>query len=281
MDNPAERAPEHQGDSLKERLWRIIFLSESGAARTFDVMLLWLISGSVLVVMLESVVEIEARHGELLHAFEWIFTILFTIEYALRVWVVRRKSRYVFSFFGIVDLLSILPTYLELFVAGSGHFIIIRILRLLRMFRILKMVHHMSDANILVNALKASRSKIAVFMFGVMSVVCIEGTLMYTIESRVEGSGFTSIPQAIYWGIVTITTVGYGDIAPVTVIGKVLASVMMLTGFAIIAVPTGIVVADLHHEMKQVPMDTRKCDGCGHEGHDSKALFCKMCGHKL
>ena len=149
------------------------------------------------------------------------------------------------------------------------------------MFRILKMVHHMSDANILVNALKASRSKIAVFMFGVMSVVCIEGTLMYTIESRVEGSGFTSIPQAIYWGIVTITTVGYGDIAPVTVIGKVLASVMMLTGFAIIAVPTGIVVADLHHEMKQVPMDTRKCDGCGHEGHDSKALFCKMCGHKL
>ena len=281
MDHPEQRATEHDGNTLRERLWRIIFLSESGGAKAFDVVLLWLIAGSVLIVMLESVKSIEAQHGKLLHILEWMFTILFTIEYLLRLWVVRRKRRYIFSFFGVVDLLSILPTYLELFVAGSGHFIIIRILRLLRMFRVLKMVHHMSDANVLVNALRASRSKIAVFIFGVMSIVCIEGTLMYIIEGEVEGTGFTSIPQSIYWGIVTITTVGYGDIAPVTVIGKMLASIMMLTGFAIIAVPTGIVSAELNRNLKEIPMDTRKCEGCGHEGHDPKAFHCKMCGHRL
>ena len=281
MDHPEQRATEHDGNTLRERLWRIIFLSESGGAKAFDVVLLWLIAGSVLIVMLESVKSIEAQHGKLLHILEWMFTILFTIEYLLRLWVVRRKRRYIFSFFGVVDLLSILPTYLELFVAGSGHFIIIRILRLLRMFRVLKMVHHMSDANVLVNALRASRSKIAVFIFGVMSIVCIEGTLMYIIEGEVEGTGFTSIPQSIYWGIVTITTVGYGDIAPVTVVGKMLASIMMLTGFAIIAVPTGIVSAELNRNLKEIPMDTRKCEGCGHEGHDPKAFHCKMCGHRL
>lgn len=281
MDNPAERASEHQGDSLKERLWRVIFLADSGAARSFDIVLLWLIAGSVLVVMLESVKSVESRHGDLLHTLEWVFTVLFTIEYLMRVWVVRKKLRYVFSFFGLVDLLSILPTYLELFVAGSGHFIIIRIHRLLRMFRVLKMVQHMSDASVLVNALRRSRPKIAVFLFGVMSIVCIEGTLMYLIEGGIEGSGFTSIPQAVYWGIVTITTVGYGDIAPVTVAGKLLASVMMLTGFAIIAVPTGVVVADLHQELEAVKMDRRRCADCGLLGHDPKAQYCKMCGHKL
>lgn len=281
MDNPAERASEHQGNSLRERVWRVIFLADSGAARWFDIVLLVLIAGSVLVVMLESVVSIEERHGNLLHNLEWVFTILFTLEYILRIWVVRKKRRYIFSFFGIVDLLSILPTYLELFVAGSGHFIIIRIMRLLRMFRVLKMVQHMSDANVLMNALRRSRPKILVFLFGVMAIVCIEGTLMYIIESGVEGTGFTSIPQAVYWGIVTITTVGYGDIAPVTVAGKMLASVMMLTGFAIIAVPTGVVVADLHHELEEVKMDRRKCQECGYAGHDPKAMYCKMCGNKL
>jgi len=268
-------------NSLKERLWRIIFLSESGPARAFDVVLLWLIGASVLVVMLESVRSVHEDYGGWLKLCEWVFTILFTIEYFVRIAVVRRKGRYLFSFFGIVDLLSILPTYLELFVAGSGHFIIIRILRLLRMFRVLKMVHHMGETNVLINALKASRPKIAVFLFGVLAIVCIQGTLMYIVEGSVEGSGFSSIPQSIYWGIVTITTVGYGDVAPVTVIGKVLASIMMFTGFAIIAVPTGIVSAELHREMDEVKMDTRKCPGCGYEGHDPKALHCKMCGRGL
>lgn len=281
MDHPEDRTPEHEDTTLRERWWRIIFLSDSGLARAFDIVLLWLIGGSVLVVMLESVKSIEARHGDLLHLLEWIFTILFTIEYVIRLWVVRKRRRYALSFFGLVDLVSILPTYLELFVAGSGHFIIIRILRLLRMFRILKMVQHMSDASILMNALRRSRPKIAVFVFGVLSIVCIEGTLMYLIEGGIEGSQFTSIPQSIYWGIVTLTTVGYGDMVPVTVVGKMLASLMMMTGFAIIAVPTGVVVADLHQELESVRMDRRVCPDCGCRGHDPKALYCKMCGHKI
>ncbi|MCB1088809.1 MAG: ion transporter [Verrucomicrobiae bacterium] len=280
-DDLKSRAQEHTGDSLRERLWRIIFLADTPAARGFDIVLLWLIAGSILVVMLESVKGIHARHGGLLKGLEWGFTVLFTIEYALRVWTVRRKRRYVLSFFGIVDLLSILPTYLEIFLTGSGHFMVIRVLRLLRMFRILKMAHHMGQANVLLSALKASRGKIAVFLFGVLSIVCIEGTLIYLIESGQEGTGFTSIPQAIYWGIVTITTVGYGDIAPVTVLGKMLASVMMLTGFAILAVPTGIVSAELHRELDAIRMDQRRCPGCGHVGHDSEARFCKKCGEAL
>ena len=281
MDKLSKRAEENRGDSLRERIWRIIFLSDSGAARAFDIILLILIASSVTVVMVESVESIQTKHAPLLKLLEWIFTVLFTIEYVSRVAVVRRKRRYIFSFFGIVDLLSILPTYLELFLAGSGHFIVIRILRLLRMFRILKMAQHMGDANVILNALKASRPKIAVFIFSVLAIVSIEGTMMYIIESGAEESGFNSIPQSIYWGIVTITTVGYGDIAPVTVVGKMLASVMMLTGFAIIAVPTGIVTAELHKGLEDVKMDTRHCPGCGFEGHDQKALHCKMCGHQL
>jgi len=268
-------------NSLRERLWRIIFLSESGLAKAFDVVLLILISASVLVVMLESVQSYREQHRALLKTLEWVFTLLFTVEFFTRLAVVRKRSRYLFSFFGMVDLLSILPTYLELFIAGSGHLIIIRVLRLLRMFRILKMVNHMNQTGYLVNALKASRPKIAVFLFGVMTIVCIEGTIMYILEGGVEGSDFTSIPQAIYWGIVTITTVGYGDIAPITVAGKVLASLMMLTGFAILAVPTGIVTAELHRGLEEVRMDTRKCPGCGYVGHDPKALHCKMCGEEL
>ena len=270
-----------QDNSLRERIWRIIFLTESGVAKAFDVFLLITIAASVGVVMLESVAAIQSSHESTLRILEWVFTILFTIEYTLRIAVVRNKRRYIFSFFGIVDLLSIIPTYLELFVAGSGHFIIIRILRMLRMFRILKMVNHIGDANILLNALKASRPKIAVFIFSLFAVVSILGTLMYIVEGRVEDSGFTSIPQSIYWGFVTITTVGYGDVVPVTVLGKLVASVIMVTGFAIIAVPTGIVTAELHRELEMVKLDTRICEGCGHEGHDPKALHCKMCGHGL
>jgi voltage-gated potassium channel len=281
MQSPSDRAAEHTDNSLRERIWRIIFLSDSGAARLFDVVLLWLIAGSVVVVMLETVKSVHSEYGALLRILEWVFTILFTIEFTVRLAVVRAKRRYLFSFFGIVDLLSILPTYLEFFFAGSGHFIIIRILRLLRMFRILKMAQHVGDAYILINALKASRPKIAVFIFSLISIVCIQGTLMYVLETNVEGSHFTSIPQSIYWAIVTITTVGYGDITPVTIAGKVLASIIMITGFAIIAVPTGIVTSELNRELKEVKLDTRVCKGCGHAGHDPRALHCKMCGHGL
>jgi len=197
MEDPHRRAKAHQGNYLKERIWKIIFNSDSGKARIFDIILLCLIASSVLVVMLESVKSVAANYAALLHGLEWMFTILFTIEYGLRIWTVRQKKKYIFSFFGIVDLLSILPTFIDLILAGSGHFIIVRILRLLRMFRILKMAEHLGDAYVLVNAMKASRPKIAVFIFSLMAIVCIEGTLMYIIEGGVENTGFTSIPQAV------------------------------------------------------------------------------------
>jgi voltage-gated potassium channel len=278
MSTYEQRKAEHQGNSLREKLWRVIFLSESGWSKLFDVVLLWFIGLSVLVVMLGTVQSVMVTHAHTLMIFEWVFTILFTIEYGIRIWVVREKRRYIFSFFGIVDLLSILPTFLEFFLAGSGHFIVIRILRLLRMFRILKMVQHMGEATVLVNALRGASSKIAVFLFGVLAVVSIEGTMMYIIEGGQEGTGFTSIPQSIYWGIVTITTVGYGDIAPVTIAGKVLASIIMMSGFAIIAVPTGIAAAEIHRSSLEVSMDRRDCPRCHHRGHDPDAHYCKMCG---
>jgi voltage-gated potassium channel len=230
--------------------------------------------------MLESVERLSAEYQSAFKVFEWIFTLIFTIEYAVRILVVRRKSRYIFSFFGIVDLLSILPTYIALLLTGSQYLMVIRVLRLLRMFRVLKMARHIGEANVLLNALRASRPKIAVFLFGVMSLVCIEGTLMYLLEGD-SNQGFNSIPQSIYWGIVTITTVGYGDATPVTVLGKVLASITMLTGFSIIAVPTGIVTAEIGRELAEVRMDRRRCSECGWEGHDPSANYCKHCGRKL
>ncbi len=267
-------------NSWKERAWRIIFKSDSAAGKTYDVILLWLILLSVLVVMLESVDSLRQAYQDLLWSLEWIFTILFTVDYAVRVHVVRRKLKYVFSFYGVVDLISVLHTYVALFLPGSQYLMIIRELRLLRMFRILKMARHTEEANLLLRAMISSRAKILVFLLGVLSLVCILGTLMYLIEGGIN-PGFSNIPQAIYWGIVTITTVGYGDIAPVTVAGKFLASIMMLSGFAIIAVPTGIITAELRREMTADKKDGRRCDECGCTGHDVRALFCHHCGNKL
>jgi voltage-gated potassium channel len=205
---------------------------------------------------------------------------LFTIEYVVRILVVRKKRRYVLSFFGIVDLLSILPAYLSLFLVGTQYLMVIRVLRLLRMFRVLKMARHFGQANVLMNALRASSPKIAVFLFAILTLVSIEGTLMYLIEGE-HNPGFSSIPQSIYWGIVTITTVGYGDVAPQTVLGKILASFTMLTGFSIIAVPTGIVSAEIGKGLREVAMDRRRCAECGWTGHDPAANFCKHCGQAL
>jgi len=278
--NSPDGAQPRTRSGLREDVYHVIFHHDTEWAKRFDVILLWLIGASVLVIMLESVHSLASKYGFWFHVLEWIFTILFTIEYALRIWSVRRKRRYVLSFFGIVDFLSILPTYIGLFYAGSQYVMMIRILRLLRMFRVLKMARHIGEANVLLDALRGSKTKIMVFVFGVLTLVCIEGTIMYLIESRREGTGFTSIPQSIYWGIVTITTVGYGDIAPVTVLGKVMASIIMLTGFAIIAVPTGIVTAEIGKQMK-IEMDRRRCAGCGLAGHDPTARFCKGCGHAL
>ncbi len=255
-------------------------MSDTPAAKAFDVALLWAIGLSVTVVMLESVASVSQTFRVELNAAEWFFTILFTVEYSLRIWVVRDRWKYVRSFYGIVDLVSILPTYLELLFAGTHYLMVIRSLRLLRMFRVLKMAEHLSEASTLLNALRGSRHKIGVFLFSVMAIVCVEGTLMYLIEHD-HGSGFDNIPLSMYWAIVTLTTVGYGDIAPVTVLGKMLASVIMLTGFAIIAVPTGIVTAELGRELATGRMVDRRCRECGWRGHDARARHCHQCGSEL
>lgn len=264
----------------RDRTWRVIFLSDTRAGRAFDVVLLLLISASVLVVMLESVEPLRKAHQHTFLVIEWVFTLLFTVEYIARVLVVRNARRYVLSFFGIVDLLSLLPSYLALLVPGSQYLMVIRVLRLLRMFRVLKMARHFGQANVLLSALRESSPKIAVFLLGVLTLVTIESTFMYLVEGA-HNKGFSSIPQSIYWGIVTITTVGYGDVAPQTVIGKIIASIIMLTGFSILAVPTGIVTAEINKRLRQVTMDERRCSGCNWTGHDPAAKFCKHCGVKL
>jgi len=279
MGQPSGTPPPAVG-SFRERLWRIVFLSDTPAGRAFDLVLLWTIGASVLVVMLESVDSLRDQHATAFLAAEWIFTAIFTLEYVVRLWIVRHPWRYARSFFGVVDLLAFLPGYLELLLAGSHYLMMLRVLRLLRMFRVLKMAHHMGEAGVLLNALQASRAKISVFLFSVLALVCVEGTVMYLLEESVN-PGFRNIPQSIYWAIVTITTVGYGDVAPVTVLGKMMASVIMLTGFAILAVPTGVVTAELGREMARMRRTGRACGECGWKDHDARALFCQQCGTRL
>lgn len=263
----------------RESLWRIIFLSDTRTGRAFDLCLLILILLSVLTLMLESVNELREAHSLLFKSLEWTFTTLFTLEYLARLWVVRNRWRYAFSFFGLVDFVSILPSFLELLVPGSHYLMTFRVLRLLRLFRIFKMAEYLGEANVLLNALTASRRKILVFLCTVLTLVLVEGTVMYVIEQDTN-PGFRNIPQSIYWAIVTLTTVGYGDVAPVTVLGKMMASVIMLTGFAIIAVPTGIVTHEIGREMRS-NRPFRRCRECGWEENDPRARFCQQCGVSL
>jgi voltage-gated potassium channel len=265
---------------LRSRLWRVIFLSDTPAGRAFDIALLWIVGASVLVVMLESVDTLRSRFEAWFQLAEWGFTLLFTLEYIARLWVVRRPWHYARSFFGVIDLLSFLPTYLELFLVGSHYLMILRVLRLLRMFRVLKMAHHIGEAGVLIQALQASRAKISVFLFSVLALVCVEGTVMYLLE-QADNKGFRNIPQSIYWAIVTITTVGYGDVAPVTVLGKMMASVIMLTGFAILAVPTGVVTVEMGRAIDRHRRKSHPCGSCGWDDHDRRARFCQQCGAEL
>jgi voltage-gated potassium channel len=268
-------------NTLREKIWRIIFRSDTRWSQVFDIVLLVLIGSSVCVVMLESVGSIKRGHAELFWNLEWFFTVIFTIEYLVRLAVVRNRKKYALSFFGIVDLLSVLPTYIAILLTGTQYLMVIRILRLLRMFRVLKMAQHFGQANVLLSALRSSGPKISVFLFFMLVLVSIEGTLMYLIEGD-SNAGFSSIPQSIYWAIVTVTTVGYGDVAPLTVVGKVLASLIMLSGFAIIAVPAGIVTSEIGMGYyRSLRMDTRRCKECGWKGHDPSAKFCKQCGCAL
>jgi voltage-gated potassium channel len=271
-------APLPQTDPFRERIWRIIFRSDTIAGRRFDTTLLILIGLSVLTLMLESVKELRTAHVGMFLALEWFFTTVFTIEYLIRIGVVRNRLNYALSFFGVVDLLSILPSYIGLLVPDAHYLMGLRILRLMRLFRILKLTEHIGEANVLMNALGASRRKITVFLLTVMSLVLVEGTIMYVLEKDANPD-FSNIPQAIYWAIVTITTVGYGDVAPVTLLGKIMASIIMLTGFAIIAVPTGIVTHEIGREMRS--RHCRRCKECGWEENDLRARYCQMCGVAL
>ncbi|MEL6625066.1 MAG: ion transporter [Bacteroidota bacterium] len=268
-------------EQLRFKVHEIIFEADTPAGKGFDVALLVLIVLSVVVVMLESVESIAHAFGTFFLYLEWIVTVLFTLEYVLRIYAIKKPWNYIFSFYGIVDLLSILPTYLSLVVAGSHFLVTIRALRLLRIFRILKLGNYLRQSEILVLALRASRTKITVFLFAVLTIVIIVGSTMYLVEGG-EGSKFSSIPRSIYWAIVTLTTVGYGDISPTTDFGQFLAAIVMILGYAIIAVPTGIVSVELAKtEAKEVDINTICCPNCGKYGHTSDAVYCKHCGHEL
>lgn len=265
---------------FRKRLHSIIFEAETTEGKIFDIVLLLVILASVIVVMLETVDVYSQKYGRIFNILEWIFTIIFAIEYGFRIYCVHQPRKYIFSFFGIVDLLSILPTFISLILAGTQSLMIIRGLRLLRVFRIFKLAHFLSQGQVIIAALKASREKIMVFMIFILILVSIFGSLMYLIEGR-SNSGFDSIPRSIYWAIVTLTTVGYGDISPVTSIGQFIASLIMIAGYSILAVPTGIVTGEIIRENNKKKKLTETCPHCMAEGHDFDAIYCKMCGELL
>ncbi|WP_120995166.1 ion transporter [Stutzerimonas urumqiensis] len=263
---------------LRERLYVIIFFTDTAAGKRFDTWLLATILASLLVVMLDSVASIAERHGTLLAGLEWIFTTLFAIEYALRVYSHPEPRRYIFSFYGMIDLLAVLPAFIALLVPDAQYLLAVRILRMLRIFRVLKLAPYLSQANFLMVALRASRQKITVFLLSVSTLTIVFGTLMYVIEG--PGSGFSSIPMSIYWAVVTLTTVGFGDIVPHSPLGKALATLVMITGYSIIAVPTGIFTAELANAMRQDVLE-HPCPRCDKRLHEPNAAFCSRCGSSL
>ncbi len=261
----------------RKKIHEVIFEADTTAGKVFDIILIWAIILSVLTVVLESVNSYQAKYGEIFYYLEWFFTILFTVEYIFRLISLRKPLRYVFSFFGIVDFLAIAPTYLSLLIPGVQYLLTIRILRLLRIFRILKLTEYVSEAQLLTKALRASARKIGVFILAVLSLVTVIGSVMYVIEG--EANGFKDIPTSVYWAIVTLTTVGYGDISPQTAMGKFFASFVMIMGYGIIAVPTGIVTVEISKAVNAV--STQHCPNCNAEGHDTDAIYCKYCGVNL
>ncbi|MDY7394225.1 ion transporter [Aureibaculum sp. 2210JD6-5] len=275
MEDPNEKHHRHWRATLHE----IIYGTHTPAGRLFDVVLLIVILYSIIIVMLESIKEYDVEYHAFFNISEWVVTILFSIEYILRIICVKRPKKYILSFYGIIDLLSTIPKYLSFFVSGSQYFAAFRALRLLRVFRILKLVRFLGESNNLIKAIRASRAKIFVFVFSVMIISVILGTVMYLVEGAEHG--FNSIPHSIYWTIVTLTTVGYGDISPQTPLGQFIATIIMIIGYGIIAVPTGIVSAEYTASKKIDHHDGRACVSCGAEIHRSDADFCRKCGHKL
>lgn len=266
----------------KERLYEIIFKADTREGKAFDVVLITLIVISIVAVIFDSVPGISDSMHDALRTIEWIITIFFTIEYILRIIVSRNSYKYISSFYGIIDLLATLPSYIGLIVSGGSSLLIIRALRLLRIFRVFKLSRYTIAGSVIGSALRASKAKIAVFLAAVTTIIVIIGTMMYLVEGA--ENGFTSIPRGIYWTIVTITTVGYGDIAPATALGQFIASLTMLTGYSVIAVPTGIVSAEMTYQQKLLHKgndSSRTCPHCLAGGHDENASYCKMCGTKL
>ena len=265
-------------ETYRKKIYRIIFGTDTPAGQYFDIALIYLILLSVVAIILDSIESVNSEYGLWLFRLEWLFTVLFSVEYLMRIYSSPKPLHYIFSFYGIVDLLSIVPTYLALFVPGASYWLVVRLLRVLRVFRVLKLVRYLSEANILLRAMYAARRKVLVFFTVVLVLSVIFGSLMFLVEGPEHG--FTSIPRSIYWTIVTITTVGYGDITPQTVIGQIIATMAMLTGYSIIAIPTGIFTAEIAREMN-VESNTRRCNVCERVGHHREAEFCYHCGVTL
>lgn len=262
----------------KQRIHEIIFESDTAAGKLFDVVLLLLIFTSVILVVIESIPTMHLRFLNEFAILEWIITIIFSLEYFFRIYSVKKPKGYIFSFYGIIDLLAIVPSYLSLFLVGTHYLMVIRAFRLLRIFRILKLSQFLKGQEVIVVALKTSRHKIFVFLLTLMVIVTIIGSAMYVIEGPYN-SNFSSIPQGIYWAVTTLTTVGFGDITPITNMGKFLSTIVMILGYSIIAVPTGIISSEL---MKStVSLNSQSCSNCGYSRHDDDALFCKICGNSL
>ncbi len=274
---PQFSSPHNKGQ--RERLHEIIFESNTKAGKIFDIALLGFIVMSILVVMMDSIDTVHARYGHALRIAEWIFTGLFTLEYLLRIYTLKKPLKYIFSFLGLIDLLSILPMYFSLFFLGAESLLVVRVLRIMRIFRIFKLTHFISEMSFLRVAIHNSLKKISIFMLVVLTIVVILGSLMYLIEPG--SNGFENIPDSIYWAIVTITTVGYGDISPITPLGKMVASLIMLLGYGIIAVPTGILTTEMALEARKKNIIHETCPGCGREDHEAGANFCMKCGTKL
>jgi len=262
-------------ETRKEQLYRIIFGTNTPAGKLFDLVLIYTILLSVVVVILESVTHLSAEYGMAIGAVEWMFTLFFTIEYAARIYCSPNPWRYIISFYGIVDVLSIVPSYVSLFYGDISYLLVIRLLRVLRIFRVLKLVRYLQEANLLTRSIFGARRKIFIFFTVVLVAATVFGSLMFIVEG--PENGFTSIPKSIYWTIVTITTVGYGDITPHTVLGQLIATMAMLTGYSIIAVPTGIFTAELAQELQR-QRDLRSCANCGLVGHENDADYCRRCG---
>tara|TARA_Y100000034_G_scaffold137038_1_gene219137 strand:- start:62722 stop:63558 length:837 start_codon:yes stop_codon:yes gene_type:complete len=265
--------------SLRHRLHEIIYEADTKEGKLFDIILLIAIIASIIFVMLESIKSFDEKYHDFLNIAEWVITILFSIEYILRIISIRKPLKYIFSFYGIIDLLSTLPKYLSFVMVGSHNLAALRALRLLRVFRILKLARYVGASNRLIVALKASKAKIAVFLFFVVIVCIILGTIMYMVEG--EENGFTSIPRSVYWAIVTLTTVGFGDIAPNTALGQLIASVIMILGYSIIAIPTGIVSAEINKIANHEDTNTQACPSCLKDDHKEKAIYCYNCGAML